>query len=66
MSRRDLHGMSLEGLMAIDAAESAARSRADSFAWGKPEKILGHWECKDPDDEELREIVKNILRRMQQ
>ena len=64
MPRKRYSEMALEELMQEDAKDNYERGRADAFDHGKPETVLWYWEQEEPTDEDLRSIVKNMLRRM--
>ena len=59
--RKRFYEMTNEELTELDNSERYTKGRAAAFDHGLPETILEYWERQEPNDSELRAIVKNIL-----
>ncbi len=63
MSRKPKPEPTLAELEAQDAADRYRNGRADTFDHGAPLSVLWYWDKKEPNDAELRAIVRSLLRR---
>lgn len=63
-NRKRFADMTLAELEAYDQTDSYQRGRADAFDHGEPSTVLEYWGREEPNDAELRLIVKNILQKM--